>query len=189
MLDELQVESLQYKDFQTKVCKVRDEKCLYLFLTAKGKYWRFDYRMDGKQKTLALGVYPEVSLADARKARDDARALVKQGFDPSKLKKVAKLCKLDSIKDATREVIRTQKKILSRKRKPRERGVSTKVRFRVLSRDNFTCQYCGSTAPNVQLHVDHIQALCHGGSNKMDNLTTACADCNLGKGKDSLPRC
>lgn len=110
MLDELQVELLQYKDFTTKTCKVTDEKCLYLLLIGKGKYWRLDYRMDGKRRTLALGVYPEVTLADARKARDEARELIKQGFDPLKLKKVTKLYKLKSIKEATQEVIRTKKK-------------------------------------------------------------------------------
>jgi 5-methylcytosine-specific restriction endonuclease McrA len=186
MLNELEVELSSYQEPGQKPRRLSDEKAMYLLITDKAKYWRMNYRMDGKQKTLALGVYPEVSLADARKARDEARALVKEGFDPCKLRKVAKLCKHQSIKDATREVIRTQKKILSRNRKPRERGVSTKVRFRVLARDNFTCQYCGAKAPDVKLHIDHITALCNGGSNKMENLKTACADCNLGKGRDSL---
>ena len=48
----------------------------------EGKYWRFYYRFDGKQKTLALGVYPDVSLKNARKLRDKARELVAQGIDP-----------------------------------------------------------------------------------------------------------
>jgi hypothetical protein len=51
-----------------------------------GKYWRLAYRLEGKQKTLALGVYPAITLAQARRGRDDARALLAQGIDPSQNK-------------------------------------------------------------------------------------------------------
>lgn len=54
------------------------------------KYWRLAYRFDGKQKQLALGVYPDVSLADAREARKNARELLSQGIDPSEAKRVVK---------------------------------------------------------------------------------------------------
>lgn len=64
--------------------------------------------------------------------------------------------------------------------------ISTRTRFEVLKRDGFTCQYCGRKAPNVELHVDHVQAVVRGGKNDMDNLTSACADCNLGKGPVDL---
>ena len=64
---------------------------LYIHVSpAGGKLWRLFYRFDGKQKTLALGKYPEVSLADARKLRDEARALIAQGVDPSAHKREAK---------------------------------------------------------------------------------------------------
>jgi hypothetical protein len=54
--------------------KLADEKGLYLFVqTSGGKLWRFDYRFDGKRKTLALGAYPDISLAQAREKRDNAR--------------------------------------------------------------------------------------------------------------------
>lgn len=56
---------------------------LYLLVTAAGKYWRLNYRYLGKQKTLALGVYPAVPLAAARKGRDHARELLAVGKDPS----------------------------------------------------------------------------------------------------------
>ena len=46
--------------------KLADEKGLYLLVKPAGKYWRLDYRHEGKRKTLALGVYPDVSLKDAR---------------------------------------------------------------------------------------------------------------------------
>jgi integrase len=58
-----------------------------LFVNAAGKYWRMNYRFDGKQKTLALGVYPAVSLAKARKLRDSAREQISDGIDPMQAKR------------------------------------------------------------------------------------------------------
>ncbi|MDQ2821282.1 MAG: integrase arm-type DNA-binding domain-containing protein [Pseudomonadota bacterium] len=63
---------------------------MYLRVKAAGKYWRMDYRFEGKHKTLALGVYPEVSLAAARATRAEARALLATGVDPAALKQEAK---------------------------------------------------------------------------------------------------
>ena len=63
---------------------------LYLHVMASAKYWRMAYRFMGKQKTLALGVYPAVKLAQARKARDAARDLLKNGIDPSVAKRTAR---------------------------------------------------------------------------------------------------
>lgn len=63
---------------------------LYLHVTASGKYWRMNYRMDGKQKTLALGIYPAVSLKEARAGRDKAKELLAKGVDPSTAKQEAK---------------------------------------------------------------------------------------------------
>ena len=56
-----------------KPYKLTHGKGLYLLVNAIGKYWRLDYRFAGKRKTLALGVYPDVTLAKARERRDDAR--------------------------------------------------------------------------------------------------------------------
>lgn len=55
------------------------------------------------------------------------------------------------------------------------------VRFEVFKRDAFTCQYCGRKAPDVVLHVDHIEPLARGGADHIMNLVTACAECNAGK--------
>jgi HNH endonuclease len=55
------------------------------------------------------------------------------------------------------------------------------LRFAVLIRDSFTCQYDGRSAPDVILHVDHRIPVSQGGDDSMDNLVTACQDCNLGK--------
>lgn len=56
------------------------------------------------------------------------------------------------------------------------------TRFAVLVRDDFTCQYCGSRAPEVILHIDHRVPVSRGGGDDLENLIAACVDCNLGKG-------
>ena len=71
--------------------RLTDGQGLYLeVLPAGGKYWRWKYRHAGKEKRLGLGVYPSVKLAEARKARDDARTLLEAGRDPSFARKEAK---------------------------------------------------------------------------------------------------
>lgn len=74
-----------------KARKLADERGLYLLIQpGGGKLWRLDYRFEGKRKTLALGGYPDVSLAEARKARDRAREQLAGGTDPSEARKEAK---------------------------------------------------------------------------------------------------
>ena len=71
--------------------KLVDGGGLYLLLSARGsKYWRYDYRFAGKRKTLALGVFPEVSLAEARKSHFLARESLREGADPGETKKIQK---------------------------------------------------------------------------------------------------
>lgn len=64
--------------------------------------------------------------------------------------------------------------------------LSKKIRFEVFKRDKFTCQYCGSKAPEVVLHVDHIKPVAGGGDNDILNLVAACSGCNGGKGARPL---
>ena len=72
--------------------KLSDRDGLYLLVSTTGtKLWRFDYRFLAKRKTLALGKYPTVGLADARRACDDARKLLSQNIDPSEKRKLDKL--------------------------------------------------------------------------------------------------
>lgn len=71
--------------------KHSDAYGLYLHVTQAGKYWRMAYRYAGKQKTLALGVYPAVTLAQARKRRDEAKALLADDVDPAVSKQAEKL--------------------------------------------------------------------------------------------------
>ena len=68
--------------------KVSDAEGLYILVTVGGsKLWRLAYRHGGKQKTLALGQYPLVSLFEARRARDAAKQLLRDGTDPSAVRK------------------------------------------------------------------------------------------------------
>jgi hypothetical protein len=66
------------------------------------------------------------------------------------------------------------------------RSVSKRLRFEVFKRDSFKCQYCGATAPEVVLHVDHIRPRATGGGDEIINLITSCLSCNLGKGVKAL---
>lgn len=68
------------------------------------------------------------------------------------------------------------------KRKPMRKS----QRFSVLHRDGFKCRYCGASAPNVELHIDHYYPVHLGGWSEEDNYVTACADCNLGKGASKV---
>jgi addiction module HigA family antidote len=70
--------------------KYSDGNAMYLYVKAAGKYWRFAYRFADKQKTLALGVYPAVSLEEARQKANSARELLKGGVDPGESKKATK---------------------------------------------------------------------------------------------------
>lgn len=60
------------------------------------------------------------------------------------------------------------------------------LRFEVFKRDRFACGYCGRTPPDVLLEVDHVVPKVGGGTDAIDNLLTACWDCNRGKGSRSL---
>jgi len=71
-----------------KPYKLRDERGMFLLITpAGGRYWRFNFRFDGQYRTLALGTYPDVPLADARTKREAARKLIADGIDPSHARK------------------------------------------------------------------------------------------------------
>lgn len=61
------------------------------------------------------------------------------------------------------------------------KSLTKKTRFEVFKRDSFRCQYCGKSAPDVVLNVDHIKPVSKGGTNDLTNLITSCFDCNQGK--------
>jgi hypothetical protein len=70
-----------------KPVKMTDGGGMFLLVTpAGGKLWRLKYRLDGKEKLLAIGAYPEISLGEARRRREEARELIAIGKDPSREK-------------------------------------------------------------------------------------------------------
>jgi integrase len=93
----LTAQEVKTKKPTDKSYKVSDEKGLFLMVNPNGsKYWRMSYRYGGKQKTLALGVYPDISLAAARKKRNEARQLLENDIDPSDVKRAKKLAKSEA---------------------------------------------------------------------------------------------
>jgi len=86
MLTESQVRKLRSVRYPRKFF---DGGGLYLLVAPNGgRYWRYNYRFNGKHKTLALGIYPDVPLAKARTRHLAARQLLAEGIDPSAVKKV-----------------------------------------------------------------------------------------------------
>lgn len=88
-LTDAKIKSTQPRE--SGIRRLADEKGLYVFINRTGKYFRFDYRFAGTRKTLSFGVYPEISLKEAREKRDEARKLISNGIDPSEAKKAKKL--------------------------------------------------------------------------------------------------
>lgn len=92
-LTDNQIRNLKPKE---KSYKFSDFEGLLLLITPAGsKLWNLKYRLFGKEKKLSLGAYPAVSLAQARKLKDEARALIAQEIDPSEAKQEAKRAKLE----------------------------------------------------------------------------------------------
>lgn len=74
-----------------KPYKLSDSGGLFLLITPKGfRYWRLKYRFEAKEKLLAIGVYPAISLAEAREKRDQAKKQIINGVDPSTFKRLSK---------------------------------------------------------------------------------------------------
>jgi integrase len=90
-----------------KTFKLFDERGLYLEVSPNGgKWWRLKYRFGGKEKRLALGVYPDVKLKDARDRRDAARKLLGDGIDPSENRKAQKLARTEGAANSFEVVAR-----------------------------------------------------------------------------------
>lgn len=98
-IDKLTDEEIRNLKHESKPYKLSDGDNLYLHIMPNGgKWWRFRYRFDGKEKSLALGTYPMTSIEDARRSREAAKELLSQGFDPSEIRKQEKaLSKADRI--------------------------------------------------------------------------------------------
>ena len=103
---------------KAKAYKLSDGGGMYLLVSPYGaRYWRLDYRFAEKRRTLAIGVYPAVTLSEARTRRDDARASLAKGIDPSVVKKAtkraAKLAGENTFEIVAREWIANQRNRLS----------------------------------------------------------------------------
>ena len=94
-LSDVQIRNLKPKD---KQYKVSDFERLYVLVKPSGsRLWQMKYRYFGKERLLSLGAYPAVSLAQARKLKDEARALLAKGIDPSEAKQEAKRAKREAL--------------------------------------------------------------------------------------------
>lgn len=87
-----------------KPFKISDSGGLYLLVNSTGKYWRMNYRFAGKQKTLAMGVYPKVSLVEARKKRDEAKEHLAKDIDPAITKAIRKQAMLHASENTFKAV-------------------------------------------------------------------------------------
>ena len=95
MLTIAKIKNTKSKD---KPYKLGDGRGMYLLVNSNGsRWWRYKYRFGGKEKLLALGTYPDVSLKEARNRFDDARKLLAEGKDPSAVRKAAKQAKKLSV--------------------------------------------------------------------------------------------
>lgn len=89
MLTDTKIRSLKPRE---KPYRIADHNGLCIEIRQSGsKLWRYRYRFDGKASMLSLGEYPTVSLSDARKARDEARALLSDGKNPAQIRKTEKI--------------------------------------------------------------------------------------------------
>jgi integrase len=101
MLTEAQVRNAQSGE---KPRKIFDGGGLYLEVAPNGsRWWRLKYRIDGVEKRLSLGVYPDITLKRARERRQDARRLIAEGIDPSAQRKAAKAAVQDTFEALARE--------------------------------------------------------------------------------------
>jgi len=114
-LTDRQIKSASFEKYGKRT-KLSDGAGMYLYIQPSGKYWRMKYRFGGKEKTLALGVYPDVPLKLARQRRSDARALIADGIDPNEIKKQEKAAeqeKSDTFKVVAEEWLKLKKGELS----------------------------------------------------------------------------
>ena len=141
-----------------KPVKLADERGLFLLLQPTGgRWWRFRYRFDGKEKMLSVGTYPDVSLQDARDRRDEARRQVAAGIDPS--------AKRQAEKEAGQEASANTFEAIAREWHAKQKatwadGYSSKV-IRRLEADIFPWlggrPITAITAPELLKHLERIE--------------------------------
>lgn len=97
-----------------KACKLFDGGGLYLLVKPSGtRLWRMKYRIDGREKLISLGQYPDVPLKSARERRDEARRLLAARVDPSAKRKAERAASSDTFEAIAREYLELKAKSLS----------------------------------------------------------------------------
>jgi integrase len=110
---------------QAKNVRLSDGRGMYLEITPNGgKWWRFKYRIDGKEKRISLGVYPDVGLAEARDKREQARKLLAAGVDPGEHRKAEKIAVVENPENTFQAVAREWFDMFS---KPWAKGHADKI--------------------------------------------------------------
>ena len=144
---------------QSKAVKLFDGGGLFLHVTPSGgKWWRLKYRFDGKEKLLALGIYPDVGLKEARKRREEAREQIAKGIDPGAVKK--------AVKEAVRAEAHNGYEVIAREWHAKFSEVWTdSTRIKVLTRQaNHIFPRIGGkainqvTAPELLAVLRHVEA-------------------------------
>ncbi len=138
-----------------KPYKLFDEKGLYLLVNPRGaRLWRLKYRVDGREKVLAIGPYPEVSLAKARERREEARRSLADQIDPGVRKRAERLAQTDTFEAIAREWLALQKRGLSEKTFLRKLGWLEDFLFPYLGRHPIA----KITAPEILAALKRIEA-------------------------------
>jgi len=107
MLTEKAIRAARPKE---KAYKLFDERGLYLLVTPDGgRWWRLKYRYAGREKLISLGVYPDVTLKQARERRDEARRLLADGIDPSAKRQAERISRADTFRALATEWLALQK--------------------------------------------------------------------------------
>ena len=141
-----------------KPVKLADERGLFLLVQPSGgRWWRFRYRFDSKEKMLSLGTYPDTSLQDARDRRDEARRLVAAGIDPSAKRQAEKEAGQESAANTFEAIAREWH---SKQKATWADGYSSKV-IRRLEADIFPwlgrSPISAITAPELLKHLERIE--------------------------------
>jgi len=138
-----------------KPYKLFDERGLYLLVNpGGGRLWRLKYRVAGREKLLAIGAYPDLSLAKARERRDEARRLLADQIDPSARKKAERLAQADTFESTAREWLELQRHGLSEKTFLRKLGWLEDFLFPYLGRH----PVAKITAPDLLAALKRIEA-------------------------------
>lgn len=135
--------------------------------------------IDGRGRLILNGRCPACGYWDVRKI----------GIDMSTIVWISPKQKFTLYDDLTKTSVPTKKRPNKSLKKRGHSRISSTLRFEILERDNFTCQYCGhKDITKRTLEVDHIHPVSKGGATTKDNLITACNRCNRGKGAKVLKK-